>query len=107
MRKFYHDKGFIYISKKYNLIFIPIPKNGSTTIRKIKDLSFEQDTIEKYRSDISKGAYNVFTVIRDPLDRLVSGYIETILRAYNNINQLLMVSLNCTKNGRLKMYHFQ
>jgi|APSaa5957512576_1039674.scaffolds.fasta_scaffold526696_1 hypothetical protein len=76
---FFHDKGFIYISEKYKLIFIPIPKNGSTTIRKLDELGFIQGSLEKYKDVIEN--YIVFSVIRNPLSRLVSSYTETILRA--------------------------
>lgn len=84
MGHFFHDKGFIYISHKYKIIFIPIPKNGSTSIRKIPEFKFKQDKIFYYMDGILHDEYKVFTVIRNPVERIVSGYVETILRGYNN-----------------------
>ena len=87
MRQFFHDKGFIYISHEYKLIFIPIPKNGSTSIRKIAEFDFKQDNYFNYLDEINNNKYQLFSVIRNPIERIVSGYIETILRGYNNINK--------------------
>ena len=73
MRQFFHDKGFIYISHEYKLIFIPIPKNGSTSIRKIAEFDFKQDNYFNYLGEINNNEYQLFSVIRNPIERIVSG----------------------------------
>ena len=100
--QFYHDKGFIYISHEYKLIFIPIPKNGSTSIRKLEQFNFKQDSIFKYINQIDNGKYHVFTILRDPITRFLSGYIEANLRGYNNTHKKYV----WIKNQKLRFYTF-
>ena len=99
---FYHDKGFIYISHEYKIIFIPIPKNGSTSIRKLEKFNFKQDNIFKYIDQIDNGKYHVFTILRDPLSWFLSGYIEANLRGYNNTHKKFI----WIKNQKLRFYTF-
>jgi len=45
---FSHDNGFCHVIKKYKLIFLLIPRKGSTSIRSIKELDFSHDNIFLY-----------------------------------------------------------
>ena len=81
---FYHKPGMVYISKLLKLVFIPIPKNGSTTIRMLPDAHFEQVFLTSV-TQFEYSDYNWFSVVREPVDRFISSYLETRLRGYNNI----------------------
>jgi len=87
MARFFHDKGYIYISHKYKLIYIPIPKNGSTSIRKIIPLKFTNDSIFNYIDNVDNSEYKTITTLRDPMKRFVSSYIEVNARSYNNVGR--------------------
>jgi hypothetical protein len=81
---FYHKPGMVYISQTLKLVFVPIPKNGSTTIRLLSNADFKQVFLTEV-TQFDYLNYNWFSVVRDPLDRFVSSYLETRLRGYNNI----------------------
>jgi hypothetical protein len=76
-----HYKGKVWISDKEKVIFLGIPKTASTSIRRMlgmyaKDCSnFNELKDEKKYDD-----YTMFTILRNPLERFVSGYLEVMLR---------------------------
>ena len=63
------------------LIFLTVPKNASTSIRKIPEIPFYKSNIMSFEQELISGEYRAFTVIRDPVRRFVSGFIEVCLRA--------------------------
>ena len=79
------ERGTIYIKKDLGIGFIPIPKNGSTTIRKyvfnfnIKDSLEIMDKLS--HEEISKTKKIV--IISDPITRFSRGIIEVINRGEN------------------------
>lgn len=57
-----------YNSHKYKLSYIPIPKNGSTSIQNALGSSESEKTIEPL--------YSSFVVVREPMSRFISGCNE-------------------------------
>lgn len=81
------DIGTIYIRKDLNIGFIPIPKNGSSTIRKhvfnnnLKGNIFNLQSIEKnWIQDVKKIA-----ILRDPIERFASGLVEIQERSESKV----------------------
>jgi len=73
-----HHRGRSYINDKLKLVYIPIPKCASTSVR-YHVLQSDYDTRDYYSLDpTTLAAYNTFTIIRNPFDRLNSGYIELL-----------------------------
>ena len=90
-----HEKGFCHVSDKYKVIFLPIPKNASTSIRCIKEFDFNLGNIFCYTDKIESGKYQVFTILRNPLDRFISTYIEVCERAYGDSTKTLKKDFYC------------
>jgi len=86
---FSHEKGFCHVSEKYKLIFLPIPKKASTSIRSIQEFDLRLDNIFRYLNKIEIGEYRVFTIFRNLLERFVSAYIEVCERAYGDSTKIL------------------
>jgi len=103
---FSYEKGFCWVSEKYKLIFLPIPKNASTSIRNIEEFQFQVDNAFRYRTLIESGEYKMFTVIREPLDRFVSGYIEICKRAYGDSTQILKRDFYWIKDEKRRFHKF-
>ncbi len=83
-------KGLCYVSDKFKVIFVPIPKNASTSVRNISEFEFRTDNIMAYDEELSAGGeYKVFTIIREPVQRFVSGYIEICKRASGDSPHIL------------------
>jgi len=62
-----------------NIGWINIPKNASTSIRKITN-SFRKERIETKSEWLSKYKdYKLFAILRDPIDRLKSGFKQYIV----------------------------
>ena len=71
-----------YISERYQLLYIPISKNASTSLKNSLDFKpvyqtpktgkkFDLEIPENYRK-----SYKIFTLIRHPKDRWISGFNE-------------------------------
>ena len=75
-----HPKGMCYVSDRYKIIFIPIPKNASTSFRGMENFSVFTSNIMAYKKELESGEYKAFAIFRDPLDRFISGYIEVCKR---------------------------
>lgn len=67
------------ILNKNNLCYISIPKNGSTTISKhLQDLHWQNIDIWNINKE-----HTLFTILRDPLQRWISGFVEDV---YTNLD---------------------
>ena len=66
------------INHEKKLIFIHIPKNAGSSIIKAMGVEniFFDEVIDKYKENYEKywNKYKKFTVIRDPIDRIISAY---------------------------------
>lgn len=78
MYKNSHERGRCWVSDTYKLIFIPIAKNGTTSIRNIKEYEFKKSNLEALDEKLND--YKIFTVLREPIDRFVSGFSEECKR---------------------------
>ena len=74
-------KGICYVNDANRIIFLTVPKNASTSIRKIPEIPFYKSNIMSFEKELVNGEYRAFTVIRDPVRRFVSSFIEVCLRA--------------------------
>jgi hypothetical protein len=79
-----HTKGTCW----YNdyLCFVGIPKNASTAMR--KSLGIENNHSNILLNGHSLKDRHVFTIIRDPLERFISGYHEAIFRQWHGVRVL-------------------
>lgn len=86
---FRHPKGLCYVDERFKLIFVPIPKNASTSVRNMSGLQFYTDNIMAYTQKIAQREYKAFAIIREPVQRFISGYIEVCKRATGDSTQTL------------------
>lgn len=75
-----HPKGMCWYND--DICFIGVPKNASSSFRQ----SFGVGGPDNYLNPKNKKIKDLklVTVIRDPLDRVISGYLETIKRSEKN-----------------------
>lgn len=97
MTNFLHRPGFVYVDHERRVIFIPIPKNGSTTIRKLRCFDFQVEQLNP-QSLSEYSSYSYFTVLRDPVERFISSYLEARHRGYNNISMDFIFEANLYKS---------
>ena len=72
-------RGIYWISRKYKVIYLNIPKNASTSIKVIlRRFNFEE-SVDLYTNEDGEG-YKVFTVLRNPFRRFVSAYHTALKR---------------------------
>ncbi len=70
--------GMCIVNTSRKIIFINIPKNASTSMRlKLFANGFKWGNLKK----INSSEYFIFTIIRNPVDRFLSQYLEMIKRA--------------------------
>ena len=74
-----HEKGLCWYSDKYKLCFIGIPKCAQTSIKDAFNMDKNESNYFNLPDHVKN--YALFCVLRDPIDRLVSGYLEVIKRA--------------------------
>lgn len=79
-----HERGTCYVLEKRGLCYIPIPKVASTTIR--QEL-FGNNLIDRIRNFISDPTilqqHKTLCVVREPVDRFCSAYLEILTRAHD------------------------
>ena len=77
-----HDKGWCWFNNNNKICFIAIPKNASTSIRNGLNLK-KMDNYFDLGEDFKKEYKNI-TVLRDPLERIVSAYLEVLIRVHDS-----------------------
>ena len=78
-----YNKGNCMVFEEKKECFIPIPKNASTTFRKY--FEWQNVPLSSFTKNPEILLNNkVFTIIREPIDRFCSGYIEIVDRKNKN-----------------------
>jgi hypothetical protein len=72
-------KGIYWISRKYKVIFLNIPKSASTSIKGILRRNGFEESVKLYTNEAGEG-YKVFAVLRHPFRRFVSAYHTALKR---------------------------
>lgn len=106
--------GLSWSSDEYKIIYLGVPKTASTSIRAYLKNTNNILNLNKIPED--KINYKIFTIIREPLQRFVSGILETFrredsprnlykLRAINNISDMInqYVTVLETKDLSMRM----
>jgi len=101
----YYEKGFCYRSEKYNLIFVHVSKNATTSIKAIKEFEFTQDNILRFRQEELR-RYTIFTVVRSPKTRFISAYLEILSRASMDSPHILKYPFYWCKDQRNRFLMF-
>jgi hypothetical protein len=88
--------GLGWASPDYKLIYVGIPKTASTSMRHFMNIAKHGQSSIIYMGNLpeEKRDYRTFTIVRDPLNRFVSGVFEGIKRGESpkNIRDLKSVS---------------
>jgi hypothetical protein len=87
-----HDKGWCWYNTNNKINFIAIPKNASTSIRNGLNLKSMGNYFTV--SEDFKNEYKNITVLRNPLERIVSAYLEVLIRLHDG-----------PKTGEKKFFH--
>lgn len=87
----------MYISHQHKLLFMPLPKSGCTTVKRLlwyMDSGFQVDLesdihvayrteeynkVRRFLSNETLTNYYTFCIVRDPVDRLISAYNHRVL----------------------------
>jgi hypothetical protein len=81
-KQLHHPKGMCFKAK--GLIFLPVPKNASWFLKKVCfTLNRDKDKLRKkiFNIDTRTPEDFVYTVVREPKDRFISGFAELVKRA--------------------------
>jgi len=101
-----HDKGLCDVYHNEKLIFIRVSSNASTSIR----LALGKSNVDNYLSIINnkkeENKYITFAIIRDPIERLVSGYIKVCVRATADSPEILNKEFYWIKDQKMRFYAF-
>ena len=84
MSEHFHSPGLAYVPEVKEVVYIPIPKCASTTIRTLEGFNFKQRFLSTSEIE-GLSSFRFFAVVRHPVDRWVAAYLESRLRAYNNV----------------------
>jgi len=76
--------GLSWFSEEYRIIYLGIPKTASTSMR--HTFKIDKNGMKLYNIPEDKKDYKVFTVIRNPLNRFVSGMFESFKRGETPAN---------------------
>ena len=98
-------KDYCWVSHKNKAIFFVIPKNASTAIRESPLMQDSyRTTFSNLQKTISFEEYTTFTVLREPIERVVSAYYEVIRgnrpgNIYNTVIGKSFISMNTEPEG--------
>lgn len=82
----YHKFGLCFIHEP-NLAYVPIPKNASSfTTSKLIDLGWQANNFSNNISTLDQ--FKFLVILRDPIDRWLSGINQYFLLYHKNISQL-------------------
>ena len=73
---FGHPSGMYWYDTGMKLVYVPCPKNASTTIR--GSLGLGSNVGYMFENTIDLTGYRKFCVVRNPFTRLISGYSEVL-----------------------------
>ena len=89
-----HYKGKVWISDKEKVIYLGIPKTASTSIRRMLGMYAKDcSDFNKLKKNTKYDEYIMFTILRNPLERFVSGYLERIFRCFYLIQRAFLTFL--------------
>jgi hypothetical protein len=88
-RIFNHDIGFYIRYKNSACDFIPIPKNSSTYVESFFDIALGEKSYENFKYQNSITPKKTIVVLRDPVDRWVSGVVHHFYLAHRNIYEVI------------------
>lgn len=104
---FNHEKGLCVVSHENKLIFIGVSSNASTSIRNALNLKGYDNN---YISILSGGSmeieYSTFAILRDPIERLISGYLKVCDRATGDSPHILKTNFYKLKDQKKRFYEF-
>tara|TARA_Y100000004_G_scaffold195105_1_gene261338 strand:- start:11698 stop:12357 length:660 start_codon:yes stop_codon:yes gene_type:complete len=104
-RKNIHPPGFFdcFLNKKSKLVFMHIDKCASTSVSNFClknddfcDMSFRIKNIDKFNDYVRKNNYFFLAIIRNPIDRYISG-IQEFIKRYNPSNDYIEKNLKNNK----------
>tara|TARA_R100001082_G_scaffold100301_1_gene69404 strand:- start:78 stop:719 length:642 start_codon:yes stop_codon:yes gene_type:complete len=79
------EKGISYVIKEKNICYIPISKNGTTTFRNCcskHNIKYEVKNFIEEPEILTDN--HVVAIVREPLERFCSGYIEITIRPHDS-----------------------
>jgi len=101
-----HDKGLCDVYHNEKLIFIRVSSNASTSVRH----AFSNSAVDNYLSIINRKTkeikFTTFAIIRNPIERLLSGYIKVCVRATADSPEILNKKFYWIKNQKRRYYAF-
>jgi len=71
--------GYSWFSDECNIIYLGIPKTASTSMRQL--FKIDRNFMNLKNIPEGKEGYRTFTIIRNPLNRFVSGVVEAFKRS--------------------------
>ena len=98
-----HAKGMCYLYEDEKICFIPIPKNSSTTVRKVCP-EFKTDNFLENPSILEE--YETVCIVRNPIDRFCSAYMEIISRAHGDGVETRKKNFISIQDEPKRFYHF-
>lgn len=100
-----HAKGMYWINPDKSLAFFGIPKNSSTSIRRAMGSSLNVEFYYDKNKSITEDTVK-FSVIREPLDRCLSSYLEVIKRATQDAPATLLKKFYNMPEGKDRFIEF-
>lgn len=99
--------GLSWVNEDLGLVYLGVPKTASTSIRSI--LGPNKKTVNLNNYDTK---HTIFTIIREPIDRFVSGYLESLKRTDVFVPQYLRNMTNTEEQlktfvNELKKHFFE
>ena len=95
-----HPQGRCFVSDKYKLVYLLVPKAGSSTSRAICQKYQMKKTMYHQLTDKQK-SYFTFAFWRDPLSRLPSAYSTLLSRSFRNCDEILRYAGNASSRDKL------